>query len=180
MTWDPATNFNIYGFSRAREQNTIEDFLNYYIHRDKSERYHGLEITVWENEKYGIDEWFNIGGENVSLSEVIEYGVKNKKHGFTNYIYAPYCKSIVERVILHFTYDGALILGISTDAGEIHDINKYNSALKLERELIDRFGMIKTSIQRLTPPGKDEEEFDSDIKYWIERHKEDFNINPKL
>ena len=177
MSWVAATKFDIYGFSRAREQNTIEDFLNYYIHRDKSERYHGLEITVWENEKYGIDEWFNIGGENISLSEVIEYGVKNKKHGFTNYIYAPYCKSIVERVILHFTYDGALIFGVSIDAGEVYDINKYNNALKVAHELIGRFGIIKTSIQWLTGPAKDEEEFDSDIKYWTERHKEDFDIN---
>lgn len=101
--------YDIYGFSKQRDKNTVEKFLSYFAHREKIENRTGQEIIVYKNDKYGIEEtWIPVN----SLTDVIEFALENVNFGFAFYI-SDNLREGINDVILKFTFDGKVIYGIS-------------------------------------------------------------------
>ncbi len=158
--------YDIYGLSRQRDKTTVEAFLNYFANRNKIEDREEQEIAVYKNEKYKTEEtWAPIK----TLTEVIDFGLKNKNFGFAFYI-GDNLKAGVNHIILKFTFDGKIIFGISVEEKRIADngklIDNYDKAREIEKKIAELTNSIKTSIQFEYPPSDDEEEFDLDIEMW--------------
>lgn len=164
--------YDIYGLSKQRDKKTIETFLNYFANRNKIEDREGQEIAVYKNEKYKIEEtWTSIR----TLTEVIDFGLKNQNFGFAFYI-GDNLKKGINHIILKFTFDGKIIFGISVEENRLTDggklIDNYNKALEIEKTIAELTNSLKTSIQFEYAPSDDEEEFDSDIEMWRNMNEE--------
>ena len=164
--------YDIYGFSKKRDKETIENFLSFFCFRDKVECREGQEIRIYKNDKYGIDE---IIIPIETLSEVVNYGINNSDHGFAFYI-GDNLKRGVDEIILKFTYDGKMIYGISieknllTEEGNLTD--NYGKAQIIEKEIAVLTYSTKTSIQFEYPPSDDEVDFNRDIELWANMNRE--------
>lgn len=164
--------YDIYGLSKQRDKNTVEMFLSHFANREKIEDREGQEIAVYKNEKYGTEEtWTAIS----TLTEVIDFGLKNQNLGFAFYI-GDNLKEGINHIILKFTFDGKIIFGISVEEKKIdyngNLIDNYDKALEVEKKIVELTNSIKTSIQVEYAPSDDEEEFDSDIEIWRNMNEE--------
>lgn len=164
--------YDVYGLSRQRDKKTVETFLNYFTNRDKIEDRDGQEVTVYKNEKYRTEEtWTSIR----TLTEVIEFGLKNPNFGFAFYI-GDNLKKGINHIILKFTFDGKIIFGISVEENRLTDggklIDNYDKALEIEKTIAELTNSSKTSIQFEYAPSDDEEEFDRDIEMWRNMNEE--------
>jgi hypothetical protein len=164
--------YDIYGLSKNRDKKTIEKFLNHYSHREKIENREGQEIAVYKNEKYKTDA---IGTPISTLTEVIDWGVKNQNLGFAFYI-GDNLREGINHIILKFTFDGKIIFGISVEENRLVEnsklIDNYDKALEIEKKIAELTNSTKTSIQFEYAPSDDEEEFDSDIEMWRNMNEE--------
>jgi hypothetical protein len=160
--------YDIYGLSKNRNRQTIENFLNHFCYRDKIEDREGQEIFVYSNEKYKIEE---VCTPIKTMTEVIDYGLLNRNHGFAFYI-SDHLKNEVSinQIILKFTYDGKMIFGVSVDeririnSGDL--IDNFEKAQAIEKKIAELTGSTKTSIQFEYAPSDDEDEFDEDVVRW--------------
>ncbi|WP_421798240.1 hypothetical protein [Haliscomenobacter sp.] len=164
--------YDIYGLSKQRDKKTVETFLNYFANRNKIEDRAGQEIAVYKNEKYKIEEtWTSIR----TLTEVIDFGLKNQNFGFAFYI-GDNLKKGIHHIILKFTFDGKIIFGISVEENRLTDggklIDNYDKTLEIEKTIAELTNSSKTSIQFEYAPSDDEEEFDSDIEMWRKMNEE--------
>ena len=160
--------YDIYGFSKHRDKQTIEKFLTYFCRRDKIENVEGQEIAIYQNDKYKVEEQFIPVS---SLTEVIEFGLKYSNYGFAFYIgKREHYENDINGVILKFTFDGKIIFGISVEEHRLSDqgalIDNYDKAIEIEKRIVELTNSAKTSIQFENAPSDDEEEFDSDIELW--------------
>ena len=164
--------YDIYGLSKQRDKKTVETFLGHFAKRDKIEDRVGQEIAVYKNEKYGTEEtWTAIS----TLTEVLDFGLRNKNFGFAFYI-GDNLKEGINHIILKFTFDGKIIFGISVEEKKIDDngnlIDNYDKALEVEKKIAELTNSTKTSIQFEYAPSDDEDEFDSDIELWRNMNEE--------
>lgn len=164
--------YDIYGLSLQRDKETIETFLSHFTNREKIEDREAQEIAVYRNEKYDIEEtWTSIS----SLTEVIDFGLKNKSFGFAFYI-GDNLNEGINHLILKFTFDGKMIFGISIEenrlSGDGKLIDNYDKALEIEKTIRDLTNSTKTSIQFEYAPSDDEEEFDIEIELWRNMNEE--------
>lgn len=164
--------YDIYGLSKQRDKKTVETFLNYFANRNKIEDREGQEIAFYKNEKYKTEEtWTSIR----TLTEVIDFGLKNQNLGFAFYI-GDNLKKGINHIILKFTFDGKIIFGISVEENRLTDggklIDNYDKALEIEKTIAELTNSSKTSIQFEYAPSDDEEEFDSDIEMWRNMNEE--------
>lgn len=164
--------YDIYGLSKQRDKKTVEKFLNYFSIREKIENREGQEIAVYKNEKYKKEEtWAAIS----TLTEVIDFGLKNQNFGFAFYI-GDNLKEGINHIILKFTFDGKIIFGISVEEKILDDngclIDNYIKALEVEKKIVELTKSTKTSIQVEYAPSDDEEEFDNDIEMWRNMNEE--------
>lgn len=163
--------YDIYGLSKQRDKQTIEKFLNHFSSRDRIENRDGQEIIVYKNEKYNIEE---TSTAIKTLSDVIDFGLRNRDLGFAFYI-GDNLKKDINHIILKFTFDGKIIFGISIeekiilDNGELQD--NYDKASAIEETILKLTNSIKTSIQFEYAPSDDEEEFDRDIELSVKMNK---------
>jgi len=160
--------YDIYGISKRRDKETIERFLNYYSHRDKIEIREDLEIGVSKNEEYGIHE---IIIPIKTLSEVIDYGIKNRNHGYVFYI-GDNLKSEINHIILKFTYDEKMIYGISVEEKDNKLQDNYPHAFRIEKEIALITNSYESSIQFEYAPSDDEREFYEDKLVWEQMNEE--------
>ena len=160
--------YDIYGLSRNRDKVTIERFLGHYCDRQKVENREGQEILIYQNDKYNVPE---INLSIKTLTEVIDYGIKNLNYGFAFYI-GDNLKPEINHVILKFTFDGKIIFGISVEEKTIELIDNYPLASKIEKDIARLTESYKTSIEFEYTPSDDEEEFDKDIELWSNMNNE--------
>lgn len=113
---------DIYGLTKHRDSATIERFLNASVDRAKSwdrgdealmmvplsltPPETGEEGTEWEPDSF---EW----EPALTLSHIIERGLASPRRAFTAYLTAQ--REDLKRVMLRFTVDDQLVLGISID-----------------------------------------------------------------
>lgn len=164
--------YDIYGLSRQRDKKNIEKFLNYFSTREKIENIEGQEIVILKNEKYKKEQAFiSIS----TLTEVIDFGLKNQNLGFGFYI-SDNLKKGISYIILKFTFDGKIIFGISIEEKNITNngnlIDNYDKALEIEKIIAEITNSKKTSIQFEYAPSDDEEEFDINIEMWRKMNEE--------
>ena len=160
--------FNIYGFSIHRDKKTIEKFLHQYTYRTEVEDWKDCDLSIYENDTYEIQEQYV---SIRTLTEAIEYGLEHKNHGFAFYIGSKGVKGDISHVILKFTYDSAIIFGLSiTEYAQDGQAN-YKRAYELEQELKAFLPVQKTSIQFEYPPSDDKEEFEESIEVWKEMNR---------
>ncbi len=158
--------YDVYVLSESRDKRTVEKFLNQFCFRDKIENIEEQEIAVRKNEKYNVEEtWVKIK----TISEVINFGLKESNHGFVFYI-SDNLKEDISHIILKFTFDGKIILGVSVKEYRIDEngrlVDNYDRALNIERLISELIDARKTSIQFENAPSDDEEEFDKEIEVW--------------
>lgn len=158
--------YDVYVLSESRDKRTVEKFLNQFCFRDKIENIEEQEIAVRKNEKYDVEEtWIKIK----TISEVINFGLKESNHGFVFYISDNF-KEDISHIILKFTFDGKIIFGVSVEESRIDEngrlVDNYGRALNIERLISELTDARKTSIQFENAPSDDEEEFDKEIEVW--------------
>lgn len=158
--------YDVYVLSESRDKRTVEKFLNQFCFRDKIENIEEQEIAVRKNEKYNVEEtWIKIK----TISEVINFGLKESNHGFVFYI-SDNLKEDISHIILKFTFDGKIIFGVSVEESRIDEngrlVDNYGRALNIERLISELTDARKTSIQFENAPSDDEEEFDKEIEVW--------------
>jgi Tfp pilus assembly PilM family ATPase len=160
--------YDIYGFSKHRDKQTIEKFLTYFCCRDKIENVEGQEIAIYHNDKYKVEEQFIPGS---SLTEVIEFGIKYSNYGFAFYIGTrEHYEKDINGVILKFTFDGNIIFGISVEEQRLNEqstlIDNYDKAVEIEKRIAELTNSVKSSIQLENAPSDDEEEFNLEAELW--------------
>lgn len=164
--------YDVYGLTKKRNKKTVERFLTYYSFREKIENRVGQELLVYKNDKYKVEE--SITTIN-TLTELIDFGIKNNNLGFVFYI-GDNLKKGIDHIILKFTYDGKIIFGISIEEKKLNEkgelIDNYIKALEIERSIAMITKSNKTSIQFEYAPSDDEDEFDSDIELWKSMNEE--------
>lgn len=154
--------YDIYAISNNRDKKTIEEFLDNFSFRNKIEVREDHEIGVSKNEDYDIEELII---PISTLSEVIEFGINNRGHGFVFYI-SDNLKSGIKCIILKFTYDEKVIFGISVEEKDENLNDNYKYACKVKNEIVKITDAYESSIQFEYPPSDDEGEFYKDIKLW--------------
>jgi len=164
--------YDIYGLSKQRDKVTVEKFLDYFSYRDKIENREGQEIFVYKNEQYDVEEtWTPIR----TLTEVIDYGLIHRNHGFAFYI-GDNLKKGINHIILKFTFDRKIIFGISVEEKKLLEngslVDNYDKAFEIEKLIIELANATKTSIQFEYPPSDDEDEFDDGIELWKNMNEE--------
>lgn len=114
--------YDIYGLSQKRDKETIEVFLNYFCYREKEENRSSGEGIFLENE-----EFIPVN----TLSQVIDYGIKNPNWVFAFYL-NKYFKN-VESVILCFTNDNQIVFGVSVEVNRIENGQLIDNADKCDQ-----------------------------------------------
>lgn len=160
--------YDIYGLSKQRDKKTIEQFLTFFSYRDNIENREGQEIALYKNERYEIDGTFI---PVKTLTEVIDWGLKEPKYGFAFYI-GDNLKEGISCIVLKFTFDSKIIFGISIEENTIDQkgklVSNYRKALEIEKSIKELTNSFKTSIQSEHAPADDEIEFDDDMQFWSE------------
>ncbi|MDH6309600.1 hypothetical protein M2451_001966 [Dysgonomonas sp. PFB1-18] len=151
--------YDIYGLSKKRDRETIEKFLDYFCYRDEIENLGKDEgIFILESEDYNIQEDFI---PVKTLSEVIDFGINNPNQAFAFYLSQPLKN--VESVILCFTYDNQIVLGVSVEVNRIeNDRFIDNSAIcdQLAATIVKLTSAHKTIMGLELPPPRSESELD--------------------
>ncbi len=161
--------YDIYGFSNKRDSILIESFLDEFAFREKIETWEGSELGIYKNEKYGVAEtWVPIR----TLTEAIEYGIKNKNHGFSFYIGPDGLKDDIKSLMLKFTYDASFVYGLSIEENTDSGRDNYKRAIELEIILKKLLPIEMTSIQVECAPADDREEFKEGVELWKEMNEE--------
>ena len=160
--------YDIYAISKNRDHETIERFLNYFCFRDRIENQEGYEIEIWENKKYGVEEF---SMPISKMRELIAYGVKNPHHGYVFYM-GDHLKRNITHIILTFTYDGKMIFGISIPPKDVDQKDNYLQAFRMEKKIAQLTNACDTSIQFEYPPSDDEQEFYENRKMWEQFNEE--------
>ena len=161
--------YDIYGFSKNRNKETIDKFIAHYANRKEVENCGNCELVIQKYKKYISNELLI---PVKTLSEVIDYGIKNKNHGYAFYLPLTGLKEDIKSVILKFTYDSSIIFGLSIEAESDSEEDNYLRAFELETEMRELFFTVETSIQFEYPPSEDEEDFKESKKAWEEMNKE--------
>ena len=149
---------DIYGLTKHRELNTINAFLDRYVDRsaskdrgdeelmllplDSSAPPDNMEVYDWEPAR--------------TLSNIIQRGLDYPRRSFTVYLKSR--QPDIDQIILSFTSDNQLILGLSIDdeGGLPENTNRAERLLKeLAIQFICHLGLIMVE----NPPPANEEEF---------------------
>ena len=162
--------YDIYAISNHRTTKTIEQFLTHFGDRAEMEDKSGHEIMVDAQPAYAVDERVI---PIQTLTQVIDYGVAHPQQGFSFYI-SKHLKTKLRYLILKFTYDQKMIVGISVELTDAQQNDNYPLACILEEELVALTNAYASSIQVECAPADDEEEFYENKKIW-----EKLNVDKK-
>ncbi len=173
--------YDIYSISNSRNKETIESFLSFYYNRQNIESTEGQEIYIYANAKYNIIE------QSIpisTLSELIDYGIENRNHGFCFYLPRNELNDFdIEQCILKFTFDNRIIFGISIEENGITAKLQYEKAMKLEETLKSLTESFDSSIQIENAPADDLDEFEYEKKYWndyLNKRNHSFSILSRI
>ncbi len=155
---------DIYILTRDRNIETLNRFLDLYVDREASMDRGDEEIMMLPlnsaTELQEFDEWEWIPA--VNLNHMIMKGLDYPRRAFAIYI-TPTNRNI-ERVIMAFTQDDQLVLGLSIDDGDESDA-KLDVAKSLLHQLENNFNGIKGFIACEAAPPLHQEEFSSSSDY---------------
>ena len=153
--------YDIYGITKRRDINFIEKVIKYYGDRDALENQEGSEILLDPHDKYEQKE-ANIPIK--TLGEVIKYGVEHPTAGFSFYLGKKTLRSPHTDLILRFTYDCKLIIGVSVEDTDEQGNDNLYTAKQVELALKDLLTTEKTFVQLECAPPDDENDFDEETE----------------
>lgn len=151
---------DIYTLSKQRTLHNIEKFLNLFCDRKAIEHREDEELSLiplGTNEKSILSE--NYDAEWLKAKTVtnsIRIGLQNPHRAFA--IYYPSNKKYISQVILSFTYDGYIILGLSVEESIIS--NPLKNAIRLLKYIKSHFFGISGFIIYEEPPPRSKAGFD--------------------
>ena len=148
--------YDIYGFSKNRTAAFIEEFISKFTDRNSIESWPECEIHIYPNEDYGIKEKFISVN---SLTEVISFGIKNPQLGFSFYLGKSKTHRDIKDIILKFTFDGYVIVGLSIEANLANGQDNKTNANKLKETLLQNPQIIDALTGIEEGPVDDFEEF---------------------
>lgn len=125
---------DIYGLSRHRDRETINQFLDAFVDRAASEDRDGEEIGLLPlNPEVVGDSWQ--WEPALTLTHIVERGLDYPRRAFTSYLTSS--RADIERAILSFTSDNQVVFGLSIYSGDFDDDEA--RATKLLSELARSF-----------------------------------------
>lgn len=150
----------IYGLTKNREEGIIERFLNYYIDRKSCEDRGDEELMMLPLETdFTPNKLDNYDWEPAkTLTHVIARGLDYPRRCFAVYLSAK--DKSIDQVILKFTTDNKLILGLSVDDAGTKREN-LESAKQLLNDLFQNYNCFKGLIVVEQAPFNTEREFDT-------------------
>lgn len=140
---------DIYVLVNDRNIITIEHFLNEFTDRKSIEETPDCEIALFQNNEYKYI-------KSESLSNSIKFGLSNTKNCFSLYLKSK--NDLIKSVILTFTEDNKLVLGLSIAEIENDD---YHLASKFGLELKTNYNSKEFIFGTEIPPPLNEEEFNN-------------------
>jgi hypothetical protein len=157
---------DIYALTRHRDRATIERFLNEYVDRVAAEE-RGDEDLLLENPAYFTEDWTGQRSGPIpetawewepayTLSHIIERGLDHPRRAFTVYLTAK--APDLDRIILAFTRDDQLVLGLAIDDEGAQPENEIKAKALLAR-LMEAYGCHAGLILVEHYPPKGEREF---------------------
>ncbi len=162
-------NYNIYGLTTQRNRQILDLFIDHYCNRSDVEDRKDEELMILKKtlpETCDKDSETHYWKKSDNLTNHFNIGLEPKNHCFALYIDA--IKPDINQVIIKFTSDGKLILGLCVDAGENGD-KPLAEAIKTLNELKRNYGINADLILIETPPPDNEVQFyqefiDSDLR----------------
>jgi hypothetical protein len=146
---------DIYGITIHRDKSTINRFIDIYVDRVKSENREDEELMLEplvSSEKNPEPEW----EPAQTLTHIIELGLDYPRRAFTVSLIARDAE--FSRVILSFTTDNQLIVGLSIDDEGMQPANE-QKAKELLDQLMQDFQCYAGLIMVESPPPYNESEF---------------------
>lgn len=149
---------DMYGITKYRDRSTINRFIDKYVDRTKSENRGDEELmlvpltTSANNLELHQYEW----EPAQTLTHIVERGLEYPRRGFTVYLVPK--DTDFDRIILSFTTDDQLVVGLAIDDEGMQPANE-QKAKKLLDELIQDFHCHLGLVMVESPPPQDESEF---------------------
>ncbi|MFM2387580.1 MAG: hypothetical protein RL660_2337 [Bacteroidota bacterium] len=152
---------DIYVLTSNRERRTLEKFLDEYTDRESIEDMHDSEINMLPKDRSYLEvnseDYIWIKAE--TLTNCIDIGLSNPSNCFTLYLRSKHRE--INLVILSFTQDGKLIVGLSIfeyiDAEQT--IDNYKFAKELKDEMYRNYNGSLAYFGLEASPAHTEEEF---------------------
>ena len=161
---------DIYALTNLRDRKTIDHFLDTYVDRETSEDRNDEELSMWplaetkdglqsvtESPSFEEYDW----EPSYTLSNVVDRGLQYPRRAFSVYLNS--IDKRIDRVILCFTADNQLVLGLSIfvdiASDELENAENEELAEKVLKELMQHFNSCLGLIAYETPPPFTEREF---------------------
>lgn len=153
-----APNLDIYGITKHRDEATINRFVEKYVDRHASEDRGDEELMLLHNNTtmHSSNPMDYDWEPALTLTHIIHRGLMTPRRAFTVYL-SPQDKNLVG-IILSFTADNQLVLGLSID-DEGKQIANFEKAKTLLSDLICNFECDAGLILVEEPPPMSKEEF---------------------
>ncbi len=155
---------DIYGLTKHRDASTIDRFLDAYVDRvkswDRGDEELMMEPLLLTSPLTGVDayEW----EPALTLSHIIERGLASPRRAFTVYLVPT--RADLTRVILSFTADDQLVLGVSLDDEGAKPENE-RRAREIVVQLVEEYACHSALILVESPPPRSETAFYAQAKH---------------
>lgn len=154
--------YDIYCLSRGRDAATIERFLQHFCYRDQLEPLVNQWLQVWVKEQGFLAE---VERPLLTIADLVDYATQHPTHCFVFYQQLA-LRAGVQSVILKFTYDAQVVMGVSLAEKQADGTDNFARALQIEADIRRLTGAPKSYIAVEYPPAADEHEFEKDIAMW--------------
>ncbi len=160
---------DIYTLTNNRDKKTIESFLSNYTDREAIEDQKDGELMILPNDRnrksINSDEKY-VWTKAISVTNSINIGLADSENCFTMYLSSN--KKDIDLVILTFTQDGKLILGLSIFEYQDDDstIDNYELAETLCRKIENDYSGVFSYFGLEASPANNVEEFLAEMKIW--------------
>lgn len=150
---------DVYGLTATRDRPTIQAFLDTYVDQAASEDRGDEELLLrsrtHRDADTGLDDWDWEPAQ--SLAHIIERGLDYPRRAFNVYLISR--RKDIDRVILGFTTDDMLVLGLSVEDEGATPESEEQHAKDLLDEMMAQFHCHMGTILLETPPPESEDAF---------------------
>lgn len=157
---------DVYGLTRHRDALTLNRFLDEYVDREANADRSAEELALEPLDELPAGaKWDYEWEPSLTLSHIVRRGLDYPRRAFTNYFSClPHYRRVgIERVIVSFTRDDQLVLGMSVSTGNMMDESEWDTAEIQARELLAHIATAYQCHLGLilleTPPPRSEAEF---------------------
>jgi hypothetical protein len=175
---------DVYGLTRQRDAATLNRFIDEYFDRAANADRGGEELLPEPLDAYaGEMENQQDVEPSLTLAHILELGLAHPRRAFTTYLTClpTFHQAEIEQVILGFTRDEQLVLGLSlapiyTSTWDVDEAAEHAQALALLTHLAEAY-QCRLGLGLLeTPPPLSEAEFRQPIETWRVVFRASFDV----